>query len=843
MCGDVDSICEWYRRAAAEAAVAGLTRLRASALSDMADTFRDHGRMQDEERARRDLNLALRVDNLSTASDSDSEEALDSESSSGAESLDQDLLHALESEMREAEAPHRQRQPHAGALWRNNKGETHLHVACIQGKWREVERLLRSGHPVNVRDNSGWLPLHEAANFGHSGVVTLLLRHGARVNDSGGRHCGGVTPLHDAAGNGHVAVARQLLEAGADPAALGDDGKTPLHYLMHYRAQNATDLDSQQLTDLEMLENDMKEALKLKGEPIPDWPGSVVSESVSAASLEEDSERVPSPAVSEEDEQPAVAYRRAIDAVAQSAVSAPPGPRRTRRAAPAAPRPGLVTEAQYQWLEDDVQPAPAGRRHQRRLPATLPSAGSADVRRHSPPPCDGVRPVSPLLTGEAPGRPLPETDLSLSPARAPTPPVEQREAGVGATRADRRVTKRPRHGQPANPVSPGGCADGERSPASPPSKQRRSAGRAGVWSSDTLRVYVEIEGDRLLVQMPAAADTGQSCTVQWLAEQASDRYYRQFLLRPRLELLKDGALLAPEDTVHGLVSGQEDVLVSRVLDWERPPLAERYRSACAHLQQRPLEPVSARLALSQSSGRLELAELRLSAARVQPVLRAVQRYGCVTHLLLAGNPLRDAGAMRLSAALAHLGPLQTLDLTGCQLGAAGLASLASATQQPALRTCAALILGYNMFSDVSCAGELAALVTLPRLASLDLTSCQLTERHLSPSLCRALAECRLTRLRLSYNTVSGEGSELLLRALPPRWVLSLALAGWRGVAAALHHLVTREADCCLHELELRHCRLTDQHAETLARYEPYAVRRDHMGTLSPQSMNIYTVDY
>lgn len=47
------------------------------------------------------------------------------------------------------------------------------------------------GHPVNVRDNVGWLPLHEAANHGHTEIVELLLDNGATINDKGGTGCEG----------------------------------------------------------------------------------------------------------------------------------------------------------------------------------------------------------------------------------------------------------------------------------------------------------------------------------------------------------------------------------------------------------------------------------------------------------------------------------------------------------------------------------------------------------------------------------------------------------------------------------------------------------------------------
>lgn len=50
-----------------------------------------------------------------------------------------------------------------------------------------------------------------------------------------------------------------------------------------------------------------------------------------------------------------------------------------------------------------------------------------------------------------------------------------------------------------------------------------------------------------------------SCTVSWLCEQASQRYYQKCGLLPRLSLQKEGALLSPQDLLLTVLHTNEEV--------------------------------------------------------------------------------------------------------------------------------------------------------------------------------------------------------------------------------------------------------------------------------------------
>lgn len=140
---------------------------------------------------------------------------------------------------------------------RNAKGETELHTACIAGNVSSVQRLLNSGHPVNVRDHAGWLPLHEAANHGYIEVVSLLLEGGSKalINDRGDSSCEGITPLHDACSNGHLKIVELLLDRGANPTIRTDAGETPSDFLAIWRKS---------VDDLSPVEESFYETLRVR---------------------------------------------------------------------------------------------------------------------------------------------------------------------------------------------------------------------------------------------------------------------------------------------------------------------------------------------------------------------------------------------------------------------------------------------------------------------------------------------------------------------------------------------------------------------------------------------------
>ncbi len=126
----------------------------------------------------------------------------------------------------------------AATFW---QGETPLHRAALSGSLQTAKCILNHNNcgvcsqnfnngraGVNIEDQTGRTPLHDACAKGFIDMVLLLLEAGAKVNivDNETRS----TPLIHAIEGGHIEIALLLLSRGANPFATEEVfGQTPLH--------------------------------------------------------------------------------------------------------------------------------------------------------------------------------------------------------------------------------------------------------------------------------------------------------------------------------------------------------------------------------------------------------------------------------------------------------------------------------------------------------------------------------------------------------------------------------------------------------------------------------------
>ncbi len=104
--------------------------------------------------------------------------------------------------------------PDAAATNPTRVGAVHAAAAHRDGAvaLAMMRLLLERGARINVAQQGGWTPLHQAAKRGPADLVELLLEHDA---DVGARSGDGQTPLSLAEAAGQTAIAALLRERGA----------------------------------------------------------------------------------------------------------------------------------------------------------------------------------------------------------------------------------------------------------------------------------------------------------------------------------------------------------------------------------------------------------------------------------------------------------------------------------------------------------------------------------------------------------------------------------------------------------------------------------------------------
>ncbi|XP_006881078.1 PREDICTED: ankyrin repeat and SOCS box protein 3 [Elephantulus edwardii] len=101
-------------------------------------------------------------------------------------------------------------------------------LAAREGNVKVLRKLLKRGRSVDVADNRGWMPIHEAAYHNSVECLRMLIHADSSENYIKTRTFEGFCPLHLAASQGHWKIVQILLKAGADPNEMTLEETTPL---------------------------------------------------------------------------------------------------------------------------------------------------------------------------------------------------------------------------------------------------------------------------------------------------------------------------------------------------------------------------------------------------------------------------------------------------------------------------------------------------------------------------------------------------------------------------------------------------------------------------------------
>lgn len=111
---------------------------------------------------------------------------------------------------------------------KNKAGRSPLLQAAMEGRLEAFEFLIKHGADMNSVETAGQTALHLAARNGYAEIIQLAKQYKVRLNAI---DITGKTPLHLAVVEGHLAATKALLNIGAAVDIKDNSGQTPLHTL------------------------------------------------------------------------------------------------------------------------------------------------------------------------------------------------------------------------------------------------------------------------------------------------------------------------------------------------------------------------------------------------------------------------------------------------------------------------------------------------------------------------------------------------------------------------------------------------------------------------------------
>ncbi|XP_031621038.1 tonsoku-like protein [Contarinia nasturtii] len=667
---------------------------------------------------------------------------------------------------------------------KNEKGESQLHRACIAGNLTMARRLIDQGHPVNVRDHAGWLPLHEAANHGFTEIVELLLDNGATINDKGGTGCEGFTPLHDACGNGVLNVVELLLNRGANATLKNDKGDTALQTLVKWRKDRI--LNVQEQSFYEIIYERMYKQLEKAGvsacvdeshtqdqqstknhsllkKPSMTSRNRIVSESTSSEDdnnengLPESEEfdtidsiinkELPSTSPEQERERlressptsPCTNYRKVMSDLRKRTFSSDvnviskslkPVEKAAKKSAMLAPN----EISDDDWLENDLEPSAKRRRYLNDRTFSAESNKSTNCKKEKQKLSGSSLNDSMVVSSTNNGILSDDSDEGNA-----FNVLMQSNQNVRRTKRRTSTSSNNRFSGESNSMMQSSLLESgfqRHRPVSPDLVFLSSVSSTVTSPHKIINMTpiqshsVKVQVSDLYLNIPVNLNNANDLTIEWLAEEAAKRYYSLKGLQPVLRLTtKDGAIFENSDPI-SLAFAENSTISSTVLEWIMPPLAQRYMETCAQIKTNADPFIKSQIELIASTQWLSINDQILSPKYSRPLFKALHYQSNITKIDLTNSFIEDEGMKHLVQALPTMKQIVYLNLSGNLITATGIKHFSSIFDDeiseclPELKT---IILNHNPLQNKSLTALEKICCNLNQLTTLHLCSTELTD--------------------------------------------------------------------------------------------------------------------
>ncbi|KAL5293261.1 TONSL family protein [Megaselia abdita] len=717
------------------------------------------------------------------------------------------------------------RKTTAFTVKKNLKGETQLHKACIEGNLPLAKKLIEQGHTINVRDHAGWLPLHEACNNGFCEIVELLLDKGAisAINDKG---CDGITPLYDACSNGHLNIVSLLISRGANVTVKTDSEETVLDGLHKWKQSNLN-LTSSEALEYKSIKEQLEEKMKRVGinpTTSPQFRNSnstlhrLIDDDNSEDSTHEEnlnatlvprfrrgssSENLNSSILREKNK----SQRRSAKTEYQEAMESMKRPNRlitpTKKTPEFKKRKGYLgpSDVGDDWLEEDMEPDKKKRRYFSMTSSTEKQSPSkvcrapADCLRSNLFPDDDEDSIDAfqVMLGsnktQSKRKSLPRS-LSISSTGSSSSGFSRKKQQTsllesGFTRSESPISL---FGDDIEPDSTTVSVPSVNIPTVIPT------------IPTTVSFKVKVDNEMLLV--PVDRKKINETTIRWLAEETSRRFYNSVGLKPILRLkTADGFAFEENDCLS--VALEQNIISSEVIEYQMPPLPQRYLEMCQLLSTECLDDIKNELEKTQVSNTIVINDIPLTADITEPLFRSFSHQSVIQFLDLSNNFLQNEGCKQLSKSLPTLKHLKSLNLSGNCITAEGLDHLVK-SELPELDE---IILNQNPLGNKSVKHFNRMGTVFTELKKLGISQCGLEDFYDY----ELKNFHKLQEFDLSFNPLSIESLKTILSKLNScRLVkLNLSFMSGAGIAQALKEFF--ESGTCdkFKDIALENCNLID----------------------------------
>ncbi|KAM0733349.1 Tonsoku-like protein [Formica fusca] len=604
-------------------------------------------------------------------------------------------LSDLEDEENDKTTP--KRRTRTGTIKRNAKGETQLHVACINGDISTVEKLLSSGHSTNVRDHCGWSPLHEAANHGYVDIAKLLLRHGANVNDPGGVSCKGVTPLHDAACCGHFSMMQLLIQHGANVTLKTHGGDTVLDCLEDWK-DRVGELSPEDLVEYDMICKKFSTFIPVKKkQKRSDNAQTSDKESVQSPDKESEVEKISAGEY----------YKRTIANLRSFNKTNTVVTFKGGNDAP------LVSEEQVlidDWLEDDIGSTTKKKSMSYNYIATGKRKSNEDIE-------STTKKLKLNCTLQN------EEYLNISDEDS----AEDNDEDNATTEIIQlsEESKRVKRKRQTSLMSNGFIVSRSQSPMIHELQSSSRTPTAFEQQQDAeyihLRIFVTEDAFDLKVAVYEEEKEFLTC----ITTAAESMFFRETACTAKLLLRPiNGNVTVTKGSILKVAVEDNARLECEIVELKIPSIVERYKTICRIHDSSPRENMLSCLKSCENTSILRTRPDDIAKELIVPLLKTLKYERNITLLQLSGTVLGTVGT-HLHRCLSNLLSLQELYLKGCDIDFACLRQISSLP--PQLRV---LDLSYNPLSSESCDILRDLIVSLRYLRTLNLRYCKLKDFHL-----------------------------------------------------------------------------------------------------------------